>query len=65
MIWQAVQIPDVGTANAANGPADTWTDSEGMRRLAAGESLWFTASTFPNGPSWQWQWQGRILVIEP
>ena len=65
MIWQTVQIPDVGTANAANGPADTWTDSEGMRRLAEGEVLWFTASTFPNGPSWQWQWQGRILVIEP
>src|SRR5690554_7676799 len=40
----------------------TWTDSEGMRRLATGESLWFTASTFPNGPEWHWQWQGRILV---
>ena len=65
MIWQAVQIPDVGTANAANGPSDTWTDSEGMRRLAEGEVLWFTASTFPNGPEWHWQWQGRILVIEP
>ena len=65
MVWQTVQIPDAGTANAANGPSDTWTDSEGMRRLAEGESLWFTASTFPNGPQWHWQWQGRILVIEP
>ena len=65
MVWQAVQIPDAGTAAAVNGPADTMTDSEGMRTLADGESLWFTTATFPNGPSWQWQWQGRVLVIDP
>ena len=65
MLWQAVQIPNTGTANAANGPSDTWHDSEGQRVLAPGEALWFSAATFPNGPLWHWQWQGRVLVIEP
>lgn len=65
MVHRGVQEPNTSSATHFTKPPPNFVDTEGMRTLAADESLRVACSVVPPGDPANFQWHVRALLIEP